>query len=61
MALQVVNFVSAVMQPQHPKKAIESYLVTSEFFASEARSFQDKAMQIKSDANSPTRSEEATT
>ncbi len=61
LARQVVNFVCDVMQPQHPKKAIENFLVTSEFFAREARSFQDKAMQIKSDANSPTLSEEATT
>lgn len=61
LARQVVDFVCKVMQPAHPKTAIENFLVTSEFFAREARCFQDKAMQTKHEANSPNQSEEATT
>lgn len=60
LARQVVDFVCDVMQPANPKTAIENFLVTSEFFAREARSFQDKAMQTKREANSPNPSEEAT-
>ncbi len=60
LARQVVDFVCDVMQPARPKTAIENFLVTSEFFAREARSFKDKAMQIKREANSPNPSEEAT-
>ena len=40
VARRVVDFVCDVMKPQQPKTAIESFLVTSEFFAREARSFQ---------------------
>ena len=60
LAREVVNFVCDVMQPEHPKTAIENFLVTSEFFAREARSFQNKAQQIQRDAKTPTPSEEAT-
>ncbi|MFZ3140974.1 type III-B CRISPR-associated protein Cas10/Cmr2 [Polaromonas sp.] len=40
VARRVVDFVCDVMKPQHPKTAIENFLVTSEFFAREARSFR---------------------
>lgn len=44
LAHAVVNFVCDVMKPEHPKAAIDDFLVTSEFFAREARSFRpDKA------------------
>jgi CRISPR-associated protein Cmr2 len=59
LARQVVDFVCDVMQPHHPKTAIENFLVTSEFFAREARSFHDKATQTKRDANSQNPREEA--
>ncbi len=39
VARQVVNFVCDVMQAQHPRTAIDSFLVTSEFFARETRAF----------------------
>ncbi|MDO8320506.1 type III-B CRISPR-associated protein Cas10/Cmr2 [Rhodoferax sp.] len=40
LARRVVNFVCDVMKPQHPKTAIDNFLVTSEFFAREARAFR---------------------
>lgn len=40
VARRVVDFVCDVMKPQHPKTAIDHFLVTSEFFAREARAFQ---------------------
>jgi len=39
VARQVVNFVCDVMKPLNPRTAIDGFLVTSEFFAREARSF----------------------
>lgn len=46
VARRVVNFVCDVMKPQHPKSAIDNFLVTSEFFAREARAFRpDKQAQ----------------
>ncbi len=50
VARRVVNFVCDVMQPQHPRTAIDNFLVTSEFFAREARAFRpDKPMQTQAD------------
>lgn len=40
VARRVVDFVCDVMKPQHPKTAIDNFLVTSEFFARETRSFR---------------------
>jgi CRISPR-associated protein Cmr2 len=40
VARRVVDFVCDVMKPQYPKTAIENFLVTSEFFAREARAFR---------------------
>ena len=40
VARRVVDFVCDVMKPQHPKTAIDNFLVTSEFFAREARAFR---------------------
>jgi len=40
VARRVVNFVCDVMKPQHPRSAIDNFLVTSEFFAREARAFR---------------------
>lgn len=46
LARRVVNFVCDVMKPPHPKTAIDNFLVTSEFFAREARAFRpDKAVK----------------
>jgi CRISPR-associated protein Cmr2 len=46
LARRVVNFVCDVMKPLHPKTAIDNFLVTSEFFAREARAFRpDKAAE----------------
>ena len=59
LARQVVDFVCDVMHPAHPKTAIENFLVTSEFFAREARSFQDIARQIKHEAKTQNPREEA--
>jgi CRISPR-associated protein Cmr2 len=59
LAHQVVAFVCDVMQPKHPKTAIENFLVTSEFFAREARSFGDKAKASKGERNSSLTKEEA--
>lgn len=39
VARRVVDFVCDVMQPQHPRSAIDNILVTSEFFARETRAF----------------------
>lgn len=39
VAQRVVDFVCKVMQPQHPRTAIDNFLVTSEFFARETRAF----------------------
>jgi CRISPR-associated protein Cmr2 len=39
VARRVINFVCDVMQPQHPRTAIDNFLVTSEFFARETRAF----------------------
>ncbi|MBK7051998.1 MAG: type III-B CRISPR-associated protein Cas10/Cmr2 [Rhodoferax sp.] len=59
LARQVVDYVCDVIHPAHPKTAIENFLVTSEFFAREARSFQDKVKQTKRDVQTPNPSEEA--
>ena len=40
VARRVVDFVCDVIQPQHPRTAIDNFLVTSEFFAREARAFR---------------------
>jgi len=40
LAREVVDFVCDVMQPEHPRTAIDHFLVTSEFFAREARAIQ---------------------
>ena len=40
LAREVVNYVCDVMRPEKPKTAIENFLVTSEFFAREARRFE---------------------
>jgi CRISPR-associated protein Cmr2 len=40
VARRVVDFVCDVIQPQHPRSAIDNLLVTSEFFAREARAFR---------------------
>ena len=46
VARRVVDFVCDVMKPPHPKTAIANFLVTSEFFARETRSFRsDKPAQ----------------
>lgn len=46
VARRVVDFVCDVMKPQQPKSAIDNFLVTSEFFAREARAFRpDKQAQ----------------
>jgi CRISPR-associated protein Cmr2 len=58
LARQVVDFVCKVMQPAHPKTALENFLVASEFFAREARSFKDKAVAINRDSVATSRSEE---
>ena len=55
LAYAVVRFVCDVMNPQHPKTAIENFLVTSEFFAREARAFRpdkggDKLMKPRPEA-----------
>jgi CRISPR-associated protein Cmr2 len=59
LARQVVDFVCKVIQPAHPKSAIENFLVTSEFFAREARSFSDKAKASKGERGSLQATEEA--
>lgn len=46
-ARQVVDFVCDVIQPKHPRTAVENFLVASEFFAREARSFKDRAEEAK--------------
>ena len=43
LARQVVDHVCDVMQPIHPRTAIDNFLVASEFFAREARVFSDRA------------------
>ena len=51
VARRVVDFVCDVMKPQHPKTEIENFLVTSEFFAREARSFRpDESTQPSREA-----------
>ncbi|MDP2834107.1 MAG: type III-B CRISPR-associated protein Cas10/Cmr2 [Pseudomonadota bacterium] len=40
IAKRVVDYVCEVMRPEHPKTAIDHFLVTSEFFAREARAIQ---------------------
>jgi len=59
LAHAVVSFVCDVIQPAHPKTATENFLVTSEFFAREARSFNDKAKASKSERGSQQPTEEA--
>ena len=59
LAHAVVAFVCDVIQPAHPKSAIENFLVTSEFFAREARSFSDKAKASKGERGSLHATEEA--
>lgn len=39
-AQEIVDFVCDVIKPQHPRSAIENFLMTSEFFAREGRAFQ---------------------
>ncbi|MDP2368755.1 type III-B CRISPR-associated protein Cas10/Cmr2 [Rhodoferax sp.] len=46
-ANQVVDFVCDVIKPKHPRTAVEDFLVASEFFAREARSFKDRAQAAK--------------
>ncbi len=46
-ARQVVDFVCDVIQPEHPRTAVENFLIASEFFAREARSFKDRAKEAK--------------
>ena len=60
LARQVVDFVCTVMQPAQPKTALENFLVTSEFFAREARSFKEKAVAAKRDSIPTNGSEETT-
>jgi CRISPR-associated protein Cmr2 len=43
LAREVVAYVCDIIQPARPKTAIENFLVTSEFFAREARAFADEA------------------
>ncbi len=52
VARRVVNFVCDVMKPEHPRSAIDHFLVTSEFFAREARAFKLEAQAAK--ATEPT-------
>ena len=59
LAHSVVAFVCDVIHPAHPKTAIENFLVTSEFFAREARSFNDKAEASKGERGSQQATEEA--
>ena len=59
LAHAVVAFVCDVIHPAHPKTAIENFLVTSEFFAREARSFNDKAEASKGERGSLHATEEA--
>ena len=59
LAHAVVAFVCDVMQPAQPKTAIENFLVTSEFFAREARSFSDKVKVSKGERGSLQATEEA--
>lgn len=40
IAKRVVDYVCEVMRPEHPKTALDHFLVTSEFFAREARAIQ---------------------
>lgn len=40
LAREIVDFICDVAKPSKPRTAIENFLVTSEFFAREARSFQ---------------------
>ena len=46
-AKQVVDFVCDVIKPKHPRSAVENFLVASEFFAREARSFKNRADEAK--------------
>ena len=48
VARQVVNFVCDVMHPEQPRSAIDHFLVTSEFFAREARAFKLQAQAARS-------------
>ena len=59
LAHAIVNFVCNVIQPEHPKTAIENFLVTSEFFAREARSFSDMGKASKGERASLQATEEA--
>lgn len=45
VARSVVDFVCDVMKPAQPRTAIDNFLVTSEFFARETRSFSDRAKE----------------
>ncbi len=45
VACSVVDFVCDVMKPAQPRTAIDNFLVTSEFFARETRSFTDRAKE----------------
>jgi len=55
VARRVVDFVCDVMKPAHPKTAIDNFLVTSEFFAREARAFRpDKPAKGQGTAQRPT-------
>ena len=51
VARRVVDFVCDVMKPRQPKTAIDNFLVTSEFFTRETRSFRpDKPAQRSPEA-----------
>jgi CRISPR-associated protein Cmr2 len=52
VAHQIVDFICDVMRPERPKAAIENFLVTSEFFAREARAFRpDKSALASAQGN----------
>jgi CRISPR-associated protein Cmr2 len=53
LARAVVDFVCEVMQPQHPRTAIDHFLVTSEFFARESRAFKDAAQDKLQHSRTP--------
>ena len=46
-AKQVVDYICDVIQPIKPRTAVEDFLITSEFFAREARSFKYRADAVK--------------
>ncbi len=50
IAKRVVDYVCEVMRPKSPKTAIDHFLVTSEFFAREARSIQQAGRNVTREA-----------